>query len=292
VTRPSETAGPLLLLCLHDDPYAEPFKRSAAGRGIDVWQPASLDEITWSVDPVGDADALICDRIRGRTWSSAQLAGVWFQAFPLLKSAEFFDSRSRSYISAEVWASWACLCERLRCPAVGSPSVDQPVVGLGLPARVEMRRLGIDVLKDGLAPSSKVLAGLPTADRTWVVRSVEQSGWASELSVEAVCNPPTTWGTTLLDDRRILAVIRIDRDAKMLEVNGDNIQEIESVPALTKIGSDLGRITASRLGVTLFGRQGDHWVLARHLLQMPYWLCEPLGPWLHSQLIEVFAADA
>jgi hypothetical protein len=292
VTRPSEAAGPLLLLCSDDDPYAESFKRLAAERGIDVWRPVTLDEIAWSVGPASDADAIIDDRKGGKTWTSAQLAGVWFQDFPPLQSAACFDSRSRSYISAEIWASWACLCERLRCPSVGLPSVDQPVVGMGLPTRVEMRRLGINVLKDGLVPSSNALARVPTADRTWVIRWVEQSGWASDLSAEAVCSPPTTWGTTLLDDRRILAVVRIDRNTKTLEVNSDNVSELEPIPALMKIGSDLGTITAARLGVTLFGRQGGRWVLARHLLQLPYWLCGPLGPWLHSQLINVFAADA
>ena len=174
----------MLLLCHEGDPYARPFQVASEAKGIRVWRPRTLDDIVWSVDPLGDSDVTVAEGSAQEVWQSSQLSGVWFQGYPPLTSATHLDSRTRSYVSAEFAASLACVREQLRCPNVGLPPIDQTLVGAGLFTRVEMRRLGIEVLRDALVPSSGTPHAAPAAERTWVYRWGGESAWASELSLE------------------------------------------------------------------------------------------------------------
>ncbi len=103
----------------------------------------------------------------------------------------------------------------------------------------------------------------------------------------------TTWGATTLDDRRVLAIVRIGDYARVVELDDDKIQfrAHAEVPKLLEMSRELCDLTDCKLGVTQFARQSGTWALARHNLQLPHWLFGSVQDGLCDALLKVFGRD-
>ena len=287
--------GPLVILAQEDDPYAALVRVAAEKHVGSVWQPRALDDVAWGVDPQGDADPTLIDRASGQRWQSGDLRGVWFQSYPTLRSARDLDTRTRSYVSAEIAASLACFREEARCTTVGLPPIDLPILLSGIQARVEMRRVGITVLADELVANSGQSNAAPqsdpSADRQWLIRSGGTSGWAADRSMSAGAEGSTTWASTLLDDRRVLAVVWIGSQVRTVQMDGSDLLIVNAhdLSDVVSAALTLTRMSQSPVGVTLFARQSGRWLVSRHSLHVPYWLFASLESWICDPLLELFA---
>lgn len=272
-----------------EDPYARYLTGTLRRRGVGVWHPEHLDEVAWSVDPLGEADPLLIDVTTGQVWGSSDLLGIWFQSYPRLLSAEARVARSQAYVDAEIAASIACLREFVRCRTVGMPPIDQPIVGTGIRSRVELRTLGLPALVDYLLPAGA--AG--ESATTWLHRWDMPSGWASERSLHVAPARPACWGATTMDDLRVLVVVRIGDLIQCYGVNDSKVEPIldSDLEDLTEVSTQLCMLSGSALGVTSFARQAGGWKLSRHSLQLPYWLFGSLRDVFGAPLLRSLEID-
>ncbi|MGC4107623.1 MAG: hypothetical protein QM753_14985 [Thermomicrobiales bacterium] len=286
--------GPILALALPDDPFVVALRSAWGG---DIWQPVDLAEVGWSVT-LGDgaAGVRLIDRVGGRSWPSEELAGIWFQALPPLRSIEALDERDRQYVIAEVRSSLDAVWKNAACPVIGHPRAEgiDAVLGPGPEARLAMQALG-----------------LPTA---WMTVGAQRIAHLAETGTAVRVTPLGAGGSYWLDPNRSDAEALGDLD-RAVALTG----ETRTVRVLVVAGDDLRAFTVSASGDTdridptahdielaatiraasglaivlaFCCQQDGEWRITRLSAQCPWWLADAddTAAWIAAHLIGRFAA--
>lgn len=307
--REDDAAGIVLIFAHADDPVTSRFASYAADRGVFTWQPANLEDIAWSFCLEAASHSLeLHDRHTGCLVPIETLAGIWFQSMPPLMAHKHLDPRDRRYVASEFNSSARLLWHQAPCPVIGQPPSACPpgIFDFGLESRVQLRRLGIPALADRVGSLSSLRASLSSNsipdDCVRITRTDGASSfWLSELRT---VNAPVSelepgidelLAATITDRRPARIAVHVDSEVLVVEIDNDGLplllSQDEATQEIQAIARSVYSLTGARVGVTYFGHQQDGWMVARASLQIPYWLIDPVAPWLFPRVLDLFQAS-
>gem|GEM_PF-5611056 len=291
------------------DPITAGFARFAADRGLVVWQPEQVEDVAWSFHLEGSGRSLeIADRRSGQLWTAEDLAGIWYQSLPPVAGREDLSERDWRYVAAELGGATRVIWNEAPCPVVGQPPAACPsgIFDLGLESRIQLRRLGLPVLRDWVG----TLARLQTALRATAMEQVRvtcfadsRTFWLSDLftATSGDDHPGAPWqkfadeplAATVTDGRSSRIAVYVDGEILVVEVGCDGLPRLASVDddtrEIERVVQRVRKLTSTRVGITYLGHHTGRWQLARVSLQIPYWLADLITPWLFPRLFTIFS---